>query len=81
MISQANGAFGAMTGASLAVSMIGESLAQVRGLLSKHAIKQVDRLLTRRSISCAEKSKGTGRSLPIRSPTPFASSSERIFGS
>ena len=33
-----------MTGASLAVAMIGKSLAQA--LLSKHAVKQVDRLLS-----------------------------------
>jgi hypothetical protein len=33
-----------MTGASLAVSLIGRSLAQARGLLGKHAIKQVDRI-------------------------------------
>jgi hypothetical protein len=33
-----------MTGASLAVAMIGKSLAQA--LLPKHAIKQVDRLLS-----------------------------------
>ncbi|MDE8347550.1 MAG: hypothetical protein POH28_15455, partial [Acidocella sp.] len=36
---------GAMTGTSLAVSMIGQALAQARGLVTKHAIKQVDRLL------------------------------------
>ena len=35
-----------MSGASLAVSVIGQSLAQARGLLGKHAIKQVDRLLS-----------------------------------
>ena len=39
-----------MTGVSLAVSMIGQSLAQARGLLSKHAIKQVDRLLSNQGI-------------------------------
>src|SRR5688572_6812575 len=44
--SLANAALGAMTGASLAVAMIGKSLAQARGLLSKHAVKQVDRLLS-----------------------------------
>jgi 2,4-dienoyl-CoA reductase-like NADH-dependent reductase (Old Yellow Enzyme family) len=42
--SLADGALGVMTSASLAVSVIGQSLAQARGLLSKHAIKQVDRL-------------------------------------
>ena len=35
-----------MTGASLAAAMIGKSLAQARGLLTKHAVKQVDRLLS-----------------------------------
>jgi hypothetical protein len=29
---------------SLAVAMIGQPLAQARGLVTKHAIKQVDRL-------------------------------------
>jgi hypothetical protein len=46
VLSLANGALGVMTGASLAVSIIGQSLAQARGLLGKHAIKQVDRLLS-----------------------------------
>src|SRR3954451_15340816 len=44
--SLANAALGVMTGASLAVAMIGRSLAQARGLLTKHAVKQVDRLLS-----------------------------------
>ena len=35
-----------MTGAALAVSLIGQALAQARGLLAKSAIKQVDRLLS-----------------------------------
>ena len=48
--SLANGALGVMTGASLAVAVIGHCLAQARGLLSKHAIKQVDRLLSNRGI-------------------------------
>ena len=50
VMSLANGAVGVMTGSSLAVSMIGQSLAQARGLLSKHAIKQVDRLLSNQGI-------------------------------
>ena len=50
VMSLANGAVGVMAGASLAVSMIGQSLAQARGLLSKHAIKQVDRLLSNQGI-------------------------------
>src|SRR5947209_16131201 len=44
--SLANAALGVMTGASLAVAIIGKSLAQARGLLTKHAVKQVDRLLS-----------------------------------
>ena len=48
--SLANGALGVMTSASLAVSIIGQSLAQARGLLSKHAIKQVDRLLSNQGV-------------------------------
>jgi hypothetical protein len=48
--SRANGALGVMTSGSLAVSIIGHSLAQARGLLDKHAIKQVDRLLSNRGI-------------------------------
>src|SRR5919199_2656380 len=43
--SLANATLGVMTGASLGVAIIGKSLAQARGLLPKHAIKQVDRLL------------------------------------
>src|SRR5918995_1340852 len=42
--SLANATLGVMTGASLAVAMIGRSLAQA--LLTKHAVKQVDRLLS-----------------------------------
>jgi hypothetical protein len=41
---------GVMTGASLAVAMIGQALAQARGLVTKHAIKQVDRLLSNSGI-------------------------------
>src|SRR5690349_10246437 len=40
--SLANAALGVMTGASLGVAMIGKSLVQARGLLTKHAVKQVD---------------------------------------
>jgi hypothetical protein len=48
--SLAGGTLGVMAGASLAVSVIGQSLAQARGLLSKHAIKQVDRLLSNQGV-------------------------------
>lgn len=52
--SLANATIGIMTGASLAVSMIGQALAQARGLLTKHAIKQVDRLLSNQGIDVWE---------------------------
>jgi Transposase DDE domain len=41
---------GVMTAASLAVAMIGHALAQARGLVTKHAVKQVDRLLSNKGI-------------------------------
>jgi hypothetical protein len=44
------GVLGVMTSASLAVSVIGQALAQARGKAAKHAIKQVDRLLSNRGI-------------------------------
>ena len=46
ILSLANGTLGVMTGAALAVSLIGQALATARGLLAKSAIKQVDRLLS-----------------------------------
>jgi hypothetical protein len=48
--SLANATLGLMTGASLGVALIGKSLAQARGLLPKHAVKQVDRLLSNRKL-------------------------------
>jgi len=48
--SLANATQGIITSASLAVSTIGQGLAAARGLLSKHAIKQVDRLLSNAGI-------------------------------
>jgi len=39
-----------MTGASLAVVVIGQALAQARGLVTKHAIKHVDQLLSNQGI-------------------------------
>jgi len=41
---------GVMAAASLAVAMIGQALAQARGLVTKHAVKQVDRLLSNNGI-------------------------------
>jgi hypothetical protein len=48
--SLAGATLGVMTAASLAVAMIGHALAQARGLVTKHAVKQVDRLLSNNSI-------------------------------
>ena len=50
ILSLANGTLGVLTGASLAVSLIGHALAQARGLSDRHAIKQVDRLLSNAGI-------------------------------
>jgi len=52
--SLASGVFGVMTSASLAVSVIGQALAQARGKAVKHAIKQVDRLLSNQGIDVWE---------------------------
>ena len=46
----AGATLGVMTGASLAVAVIGQALAQARGLVTKHAIKQVDRLMSNAGI-------------------------------
>jgi hypothetical protein len=48
--SLAGATLGVMTAASLAVAMIGHALAQARGLMTKHAVKQVDRLLSNNGI-------------------------------
>ena len=50
VLSLADGALGVVTGASLAVAMIGHALAQARGLADKPAIKQVDRLLSNQGV-------------------------------
>jgi len=49
-----NATVGVMTNASLAVSTIGHGLALAQGSLSKHAIKQVDRLLSNPGIDVKE---------------------------
>ena len=46
----AGATLGVMAGASLAVALIGQALAQARGLVTKHAVKQVDRLMSNRAI-------------------------------
>ena len=48
--SLAGATLGVMHAASLAVAMIGQALAQARGLVTKHAVKQVDRLLSNAGI-------------------------------
>src|SRR5919112_5684459 len=48
--SLAGATLGVMQAASLAVAMIGQALAQARGLVTKHAVKQVDRLLSNAGI-------------------------------
>ena len=50
VLSLANATLGVMVSASLAVAVIGRSLAQARGLLTKHAVNQVDRLLSNQAI-------------------------------
>jgi hypothetical protein len=50
VLSLANGSLGVIAGASLAVSLIGQALANTRELLAKSAIKQVDRLLSSASV-------------------------------
>ncbi len=52
--SLADATLGVMTSASLAVSAIGQGLALARGLVSKHAIKQVDRLLSNKKVDVAQ---------------------------
>jgi len=47
----AGATLGVMASASLAVAVIGQALAQARGLVTKHAIKQVDRLLSNAGIA------------------------------
>jgi len=48
--SLANATFGIVKSTSLAVHLIGQGLAQAKGLSTKHAIKQVDRLLSNPAI-------------------------------
>lgn len=52
--SLADATLGVMTSASLAVSAIGQGLALARGLVTKHAIKQVDRLLSNEKVDVAQ---------------------------
>jgi hypothetical protein len=51
VLSLTNATLGVVRTASLAVSTIGQGLALARGLITKHAIKQVDRLLSNEGIN------------------------------
>jgi hypothetical protein len=53
----AGATLGVMTSASLAVAVIGQALAQARGLVTKHAIKQVDRLLSNQNVDARPRSR------------------------
>lgn len=46
ILSISNAVLGVITSASLAVHLIGQGLASVKGTVTKHGIKQVDRLLS-----------------------------------
>ncbi len=46
----AEATLGVLAGASLAVAVIGQALAQALGLVTKHAVKQVDRLMSNAGI-------------------------------
>ena len=54
VVSLAHGTLGVLTSASLAVHAIGQGLAHARGTLSKHGVKQVDRLLSNTGIDLDE---------------------------
>ena len=54
VLSLAHATLGVMESASLAIHTIGQGLAQARGLKPKHAIKQVDRLLSNQGIEVWE---------------------------
>ena len=50
VLSLANATLGVLTSASLAIHAAGRGLAQAMGTLTKHGVKQVDRLLSNRGI-------------------------------
>jgi hypothetical protein len=50
VLSMANATLGVLCSGSLAVHAIGQGLAHARGLITKHAVKQVDRLLSNTGI-------------------------------
>ena len=54
VLALASGVLGVTHAASLAVSAIGRGLAEAKGLIPKHAIKQVDRLLSNKALDLDE---------------------------
>ena len=50
VLSLANATVGVLTSASLAIHAVGRGLAQAMGTLTKHGVKQVDRLLSNRGV-------------------------------
>ena len=50
VLSLANATLGVLTSASLAIHAVGRGLAQAMGTLTKHGVKQVDRLLSNRGV-------------------------------
>ncbi len=50
ILSLAGATLGAIHSASMAVALIGQGLALARGLTTKHAVKQVDRMLANEGI-------------------------------
>ncbi len=61
--SLANGILGVLTSQSLKPADIGRGLAQAKGLLPKHAIKQTDRLLSNKGINSQEEQSHLARLL------------------
>ena len=50
VLSLAKATLGVLTSASLAIHAVGRGLAQAMGTLTKHGVKQVDRLLSNRGV-------------------------------
>ena len=56
VLSLANATMGVLTSASLAIHAVGRGLAQALGTLTKHGVKQVDRLLSNRGVDVSHAS-------------------------
>jgi hypothetical protein len=52
ILSISNAVIGIITSASLAIHLIGQGLAAVKGTITKHGVKQVDRLLSNIKFNC-----------------------------